>query len=1584
MPVISFLLIGIFSFVNLAGNVFADKNGGGFFVGSNTTFNFNATINGSSATNGGGVYIANGGTFNMNGGVIYGNTATTTGNNIYNAGTFNMTGGRVGTSGSSSSGYGVYNTGTMNLYGGHVYDKVYTATSINTKMACNIQGTITLGDSATITLQDYAGTTPNYTINLSNARTAGTILTFVGSSTEPDLTKLNISGYDTNAFEIVLEKNSSGNWTVLLQEPVKKYDFPSDWKTQVASATYMTTTITPTNLTGIQFVSSVPSGFTQIGTLSTGLPVYQGTTSTEIAFVGETIYAPENSASLFASLKKMTLLNTSSYNTSKVTTFNSMFMSCSALTDLDLSGFNTSKVTNMYRMFSGCRALVSLDLENFDTSNVTTMSTMFNVCESLVTLDLSMFNTPKVTTYYYMFSNCSKLETIDVSNFNTSNATNMGSMFTNCKSLKTLDLSSFNMVKVTTYSNMFNFGSSNYITLLKTPYNNKNELPITTGSVLFNAETGDSVVSVPANTSESLTYTNESQNKYFPAVWKDEIASTTYMTATITPSNLTSIQFVSSVPSGFTQIGTLSTGIKVYQSSNTKIAFVNSKTIYAPNDCSSLFDSLRSVTSIIFDNFSTSEVTNMKSMFYNCYNLKSLNLSGFDTTNVQDMSSMFYGCSRLASLNTSNFNTLKVTNMSDMFNGCSILTSLDINNFDTSKVTDISSMFCWCEKLTSLDVSSFNTSNVTDMSGMFSWCSKLTSLDVSNLNTSKVTNMGTIFYGCSGLTNLNLSNFDTSKVTNMSSMFYDCSNITSLDLSGFITSNVTTMYYMFAYCSGLKTLNLSNFDTSTVKNMSGMFSGCSNLISLDLSSFDMSKVTSYSSMFDFGSAGKLKTLKTPYNNTSALSITTGSTLYNVETGAVVTSVPANTTKSLTYTNVPPSKIFPTTWKTEIASTTYMTTTVTPANLTSIKFVASVPSGYIKIGTLSTGLPVYQGTTATKIAFVAEKIYAPENSSSLFSSLSKLTTIDTTVFDTSKVADMSVMFNDCSGLASLNVSNFDTTNVTYMGYMFAGCSRLTSLDLSNFDTSKVTDMAYMFHTCSSLTSIYLSNFDTSKVTYMSNMFAFCFSLTSLDLSSFNTSNVIKMSYIFRNCSKLTSLDLSNFDTTKVTDMSDMFAGCSRLTSLDLSNFDTSKVTNMSSMFSSCSGLISLDLSSFNMSKVTSYSNMLNFGSTGKLKTLKTPYNNTSALSITTGSTLYNVETGAVVTSVPANTTASKTYATQLTLTFDANGGTCNTTSATAYYNVSLRDSGFVFPYPTKSGYMFSGWYQNTSFVGAKLSLDSVFTTNCKFYAKWEDQNPPSGGGSSNSTHYIGWEETGRPLVNEVSEDIKRYNNNYTLESIDGFVIISEYNSSSFQDYALVECLNTSHLPVQVYIVELNPEGPNASYINCSNCSLIVAIYVQEFAFGISNTWDAVFFDENEQLFRELAPNAIFWDLRGFCTENFKPNDQVDGPTTEQYMLILGRQVQLCILPENFYLGIDWSLSEAGCVVQNYLFEDVTGDYSFVSSKNNDQNEICRDIGIAKISLNFNQERTIQNILNLNDEKLLETKRKIKLVSNVKKE
>ena len=86
----------------------------------------------------------------------------------------------------------------------------------------------------------------------------------------------------------------------------------------------------------------------------------------------------------------------------------------------------------------------------------------------------------------------------------------------------------------------------------------------------------------------------------------------------------------------------------------------------------------------------------------------------------------------LNSLDVSNLDTSQVTNMNSMFRDCWSLTSLDVSHFNTSQVTDMSQMFSDCEKLTSLDLTNFNTSQVTDMHGMFFNCSRLTSLDLSN------------------------------------------------------------------------------------------------------------------------------------------------------------------------------------------------------------------------------------------------------------------------------------------------------------------------------------------------------------------------------------------------------------------------------------------------------------------------------------------------------------------------------------------------------------------------------------------------------------------------------------------------------------------------------------------------------------------------------------------------------------------------------------------------------------------------------------------------------------------------------------
>lgn len=126
------------------------------------------------------------------------------------------------------------------------------------------------------------------------------------------------------------------------------------------------------------------------------------------------------------------------------------------------------------------------------------------------------------------------------------------------------------------------------------------------------------------------------------------------------------------------------------------------------------------------------------------------------------------------------------------------------------------------------------------------------------------------------------------------------------------------------------------------------------------------------------------------------------------------------------------------------------------------------------------------------------------------------------FDTSSVTNMGSMFSSCSRLATLDLSNFKTSAVKNMSGMFGSCRNLTTLDLSSFNTSSVTDMSSMFDNCSNLTTLDLSNFNTSAVTDMSRMFFFCNKLTTLDLSSFNTSAVTNMSGVFSNCTQLTSI------------------------------------------------------------------------------------------------------------------------------------------------------------------------------------------------------------------------------------------------------------------------------------------------------------------------------------------------------------------------------------------------------------------------------------------------------------------------------
>ena len=335
----------------------------------------------------------------------------------------------------------------------------------------------------------------------------------------------------------------------------------------------------------------------------------------------------------------------------------------------------------------------------------------------------------------------------------------------------------------------------------------------------------------------------------------------------------------------------------------TKVEFNSSFKNARPTSTYYWFGDQNNLTTITgISNLNTSNVTNMRSMFYHCSSLTSLDVSKFNTSKVTDMSDMFCNCRSLTSLDVSKFNTSKVTFMMSMFESCSSLPSLDVSNFNTSKVTGMNGMFFDCRSLTSLDVSSFDTSNVTDMSDMFRNCCSLPSLDVSGFNTSKVTNMNCMFAGCSSLPSLDLSSFDTRMVTDMGGMFASCSSLPSLDLSSFDTRMVTEMFFMFYDDESLITIYVgSQWDISNLvsNGEENMFQGCTSLKGENGTTYDENLTGyEYAHVDNTFNSGYLSSVSSLYNLTVAGTKVTAGNRNDILGNGIFAYTPASKTLSV--------------------------------------------------------------------------------------------------------------------------------------------------------------------------------------------------------------------------------------------------------------------------------------------------------------------------------------------------------------------------------------------------------------------------------------------------------------------------------------------------------------------------------------------------------------------------------------------------------------------------------------------------------------------------------------------------------------
>lgn len=356
----------------------------------------------------------------------------------------------------------------------------------------------------------------------------------------------------------------------------------------------------------------------------------------------DTVYANEDSSSMFFSLGDVERIDMTGINTSRVKNMNYMFHSGKSLykhielgsfdtsnteymsymfatngmktmeniDPIDFSGFNTSKVKNMEGMFS-YSFLPSLDVRNFDTSNVENMERIFNALEHIRDLDLSGWNVKKVNNVQGIFAHSNKIQSLNLSGWQMDSVTNMRYMLAGFTNLTSLNLTGFTTKNVTNMEYMFS-GTSKLADL-----------------------------------------------------------------------NLSSFDTskVTNMHGMFNNMGSLN---------NINLSSFNTSNVTDMSEMFSMTVTNPPISSLDLSNFNTSNVTNMFRMFQGMAHLSNLNLQSFDTRKVTNMNNMFYWAfmdPENSTLDLSSFDTRNVTDMGGMFFYSKLKTIYASPSFVTTAIT---------------------------------------------------------------------------------------------------------------------------------------------------------------------------------------------------------------------------------------------------------------------------------------------------------------------------------------------------------------------------------------------------------------------------------------------------------------------------------------------------------------------------------------------------------------------------------------------------------------------------------------------------------------------------------------------------------------------------------------------------------------------------------------------------------------------------------------------------------------------------------------------------------------------------------
>lgn len=192
-------------------------------------------------------------------------------------------------------------------------------------------------------------------------------------------------------------------------------------------------------------------------------------------------------------------------------------------------------------------------------------------------------------------------------------------------------------------------------------------------------------------------------------------------------------------------------------------------------DMSELFKDL-TIRNIEIDEWDTSKVTNMNSMFAYCRKFEGTGLEKWDVSNVTDMQEMFAYCKNFNG-DLSSWELPKITSLYLTFYKCSNFRGTGLENWDVSNINDMSYAFSGCKSLIA-DFSYWDVSNVSHMQYAFKECESL-DCDLSSWATkvSRVLDMSYAFYKCKNL-HCDLSGWKLSKFVGTNKAFGACPKMT--------------------------------------------------------------------------------------------------------------------------------------------------------------------------------------------------------------------------------------------------------------------------------------------------------------------------------------------------------------------------------------------------------------------------------------------------------------------------------------------------------------------------------------------------------------------------------------------------------------------------------------------------------------------------------------------------------------------------------------------------------------------------------------------------------------------------------------